>query len=578
MTFVNHELWQQFETLEADGLSIVKKMAICNQIAKASNDEDEKLHAELENRSLYFVLMMHHQLSHLEQFDKAAILSEIQRFTNADSKSDYYQARHQRTSNVFDKWRYAFCYWILQKEYDFLLQAIGHLFDAHSKKLEQQDYLESVFLLVKIFNLCRFYNILTTSTEIRARIIGRALDVINAVSRTPHARWMIEPSEILALIKNSIPSEQAGILISSLSYEANVFRINKNYHLFRSLIEASIGLCDFLSLTSNEATQLKRTMQLQIAESYVEEGDKRLEEDGAFAAVIFYQDAIIQYRKINEQSKIDELNIRIRSLNSQVLNEMDVIETRLELPKLQFKAETQNDLVQEILQHTSASLPSRRQVEQNVKQALKENPLSLTGRNVTFGGRNPISYDSDELSIIEANVSRELNWRIQIADQYLASAIAELESNNRITSEGYCQFISDSGLLDKSLFNLIAHGIEKHFDRDYVSSIHVLIPQIEATLRSLVIAKGGNTLKTIGDVIMDNELGGLLRNPETRAMLGEDLATYMEIKLVGHDGINLRNEVAHGLLQYEKFVHSESLAAIRIILLLNKLSVNSMKH
>jgi hypothetical protein len=76
------------------------------------------------------------------------------------------------------------------------------------------------------------------------------------------------------------------------------------------------------------------------------------------------------------------------------------------------------------------------------------------------------------------------------------------------------------------LLKLIAQGIERHFEGDYISSIHVLIPQVEVTLRYLLNKKGINTLKTKGDVKMDNELGGLLRDAAYGNALQEDFEIF----------------------------------------------------
>lgn len=133
--------------------------------------------------------------------------------------------------------------------------------------------------------------------------------------------------------------------------------------------------------------------------------------------------------------------------------------------------------------------------------------------------------------------------------------------------------ISDSGLLNESTLNLVRDGIKSHFSKDYVSSLHILVPQIEATLRTLLNAKGIKTIKTKRNVIMDNELGGILNDGKTKALLGENLATYLQVKYTDQRGQNLRNDISHGLLDYRKFTYDESLAAIRILLLLAMLYI-----
>lgn len=189
----------------------------------------------------------------------------------------------------------------------------------------------------------------------------------------------------------------------------------------------------------------------------------------------------------------------------------------------------------------------------------------------TIGTKYPISLDEDEDSIINSAIIREFDLHILLTDDRIAASVKTLENANKISSLDYIRFLSDFGLAE-SLSKLIAHGIERHFEKDYISSIHVLIPQVEAVLRYLLNRKGINTIKTKGDAIMDNELGGLLKDAATRNLLGEDLTTYLELRFTKQEGMNLRNNVSHGLLEHALFTYVESLSAIRVILLLTLLS------
>jgi len=72
---------------------------------------------------------------------------------------------------------------------------------------------------------------------------------------------------------------------------------------------------------------------------------------------------------------------------------------------------------------------------------------------------------------------------------------------------------------------------------------------------------------------MDNELGGLLNDTATRNLLGEDLTTYLKLRFTEQEGMNIRNDVCHGLLGHSAFIYVESLATIRAIMLLAVLLV-----
>jgi uncharacterized protein DUF4209 len=72
---------------------------------------------------------------------------------------------------------------------------------------------------------------------------------------------------------------------------------------------------------------------------------------------------------------------------------------------------------------------------------------------------------------------------------------------------------------------------------------------------------------------MDNELGGLLRDAAYGNALLEDLVKYLELRFTEQVGMNLRNNLSHGLLDDTAFTYEESLATIRAFLLLAELSL-----
>ena len=57
---------------------------------------------------------------------------------------------------------------------------------------------------------------------------------------------------------------------------------------------------------------------------------------------------------------------------------------------------------------------------------------------------------------------------------------------------------------------LIEHGIEKHFQQDYISSIHILMPRIEALLRLLLKSKNVIVTQEESHRSIDKLLEGIL--------------------------------------------------------------------
>jgi hypothetical protein len=571
------DLWDKFNSLEVESFHILDKMRICSEIIKATKDDIEKQNAEYEMKAVNIVFSIHHSLESLAAFDKDVVLSKIQEFVNqSDAGSfSYYSQRYNQSTNVFDKWRYAFCCWVIKKDFPSLKQATTCLLQCSEQRLQEKNYLESVFLLEKTYNIARLYNLANTAKSEFDKIIAQAVEVIIATKGTEHARWMIEPAQIIGTTRDSVKPEKASKLLTILHHEASLFHSKEDYHLQQSILEASIALSDFFAITLQERKQLKKTFRTMIGESYVDHAEWGLGHDNAMLAVTSYQHAVEQFQKAGRQDRIDILNEKIRDASEKVMAEMKPIEVKIELPTLQFASTDEYSLVKEIVEYTAHLLPSLSRIRQTTKENLEKYPLSLTVVNIKFNEKNPTSTSTDENSIVESHLMTDLNRQVQLTDHYLASAVQELEKDGKITAGGYTKFVSDAGLLEESTFELVARGIERHYAKDYISSISILIPQIEATLRTLLNSKGVGTLKTKRNIIMDNELGGLLNLPETKELLGENFVVYLKVKYTEQEGNNVRNEMSHGLLHVQKFTLEESLAAIRVILLLAKLSLKT---
>jgi hypothetical protein len=90
-------------------------------------------------------------------------------------------------------------------------------------------------------------------------------------------------------------------------------------------------------------------------------------------------------------------------------------------------------------------------------------------------------------------------------------------------------------------------------------ALHLLMPQLEHAVRTLLAQRGAFTSKVDDDGIQDErDLGWLLYQPEAKEVFGEDLLFDMQGLLVERSGSNLRNLMAHGLLDPDQCIQAQS--------------------
>lgn len=135
-------------------------------------------------------------------------------------------------------------------------------------------------------------------------------------------------------------------------------------------------------------------------------------------------------------------------------------------------------------------------------------------------------------------------------------------------------FVLASPIFEETKKDLIHAGLQAYLDQDYISAIHILVPQTEAAIRSLVELTGGATSKR-------NRQGGLqlrtfddlLRDEEVKECFGIDLSFYFRVLLTEQRGWNIRNDVCHAISPSGAFNCSVADRVVHVILCLAQVRV-----
>ncbi len=113
--------------------------------------------------------------------------------------------------------------------------------------------------------------------------------------------------------------------------------------------------------------------------------------------------------------------------------------------------------------------------------------------------------------------------------------------------------VNKSTIFPNDRKGIITKGLMAGFEYDFITALHLLIPQVENMVRyQLRLAN----VKTSGidkeGIETENGLSTLVKNPEFDLIFGKDLGFEIKALLCDPFGTNLRNNVAHGLLDMEQ--------------------------
>jgi hypothetical protein len=133
----------------------------------------------------------------------------------------------------------------------------------------------------------------------------------------------------------------------------------------------------------------------------------------------------------------------------------------------------------------------------------------------------------------------------------------------------------ESGFFKDTRIALVKNGVGAYLRKDYIAAVHVLVPQVEGAFRDLLDAMGTPTFAVVrgGDMrqrMLDDILDALSQVPGTDqnffAMVRHMLADIL--------GLNLRNEVAHGLAGVDMFTKANSELLILMLLHITHLRID----
>lgn len=147
--------------------------------------------------------------------------------------------------------------------------------------------------------------------------------------------------------------------------------------------------------------------------------------------------------------------------------------------------------------------------------------------------------------------------QMQCFDFYLRLAVAgeimpamrQLLKEYNFVMGFFQELCHTSPLVPDDRVQLTAKGLYLGFEYRFYESIHIISPQVEFMVRNLLKQAGVRT-STIDEAGIENEvgLGSLLDKPEAKSLLGNELHFNLVSLFTDPLGANIRNYVAHGLL------------------------------
>ncbi len=314
----------------------------------------------------------------------------------------------------------------------------------------------------------------------------------------------------------------------------------------------------------------RRSALVRAAETHVGEAEEELAKGSPsyITASSHLERAIEGLRRAGKtRERVEELHGRLLEYQVRTRDEMVAFSQDMDLSKFADQAKEQvkgKPLWEALLAMISGcTSPNKEHLREQVKETSKDGIWMLMERSVVdergrVVARMPsfLSDDPEEAeNAIRAEMLSQANqYRQTYAVAFVHPAWRQINLDHEVRLRDLLPVVLNNPFVPEGHENTYARGLLAGFKGDFLTATHLLIPQLENSIRHVLSRSGVivSKLDSFG-IQEEKDLGALLHEPKLQELLGEDLMFDLQGLLVERFGVNLRNRMAHGLMGDDEF-------------------------
>jgi len=358
-------------------------------------------------------------------------------------------------------------------------------------------------------------------------------------------------------------------IASALALMGQEFRNSGDIHRGRSSFKLAAGY--YAQLPDIAAVA---RMRVYVAESWISEAEGiSAMGPASIAALGCYEKAIQAFRSVPRaersvyqvEERIGELRSRLTSAGKQTLDEMHIVRSPAQdISKI---AEAARAAVRgkdpvNALKAFANLIPTQsvqaRKAE--AKEHFKNFPIqnlfesTLISRDGRVIAKRPAAdmfgEITDDNEALRARMVEEYkHWINLVVRAEIMPALWALIPEHRFREVDFVSLAAESPVVSTGRAQLVGKALFFGYELNFDIALHILIPQIEHLVREH-LKEAGATTSTLDREGIETVVGlsTLMGLPEAEMVFGEDLAFELRSLFCDAYGPNLRNELAHGLL------------------------------
>jgi len=209
-------------------------------------------------------------------------------------------------------------------------------------------------------------------------------------------------------------------------------------------------------------------------------------------------------------------------------------------------------------------LPKKQKIREQVESLNEKStfrklfPMQFFNRKGKTVGRSKYSVEGTQEyeEALAQQMNEQVAWNGSFEANLLASAIHQISIEHNIRLSDFDFIVKNNGFIPPGREKIFAAGFFAGMNHDFLTASHILIPQVENSFRYLLEQRGEITSSFDSTRIQkEKSLEETLKHSVIQDLFREDLLFVIRAVFSegGNGGLNLRNELAHGLLEFDDF-------------------------
>jgi hypothetical protein len=317
----------------------------------------------------------------------------------------------------------------------------------------------------------------------------------------------------------------------------------------------------------------ERAASMLAAETYIKEAEDAFHHHPVpyLAASSYLQKAVEAFRSIrgtngetlDAKARGKEAHKLMIQYQAQSIEELGVISTEVDISNEVDKARNfvkgkklQDALFCLALLGASPRVSKLRQLAQETELLSRFAPIVKINEIGKVVARQSSNTEEIETAFKLEMYITAIDYQRCHVQAFIEPARDRINLEHSVQISDFLPIVSNNPFIPSNREYLFAKGLYAGLTGDFITSTHILIPQIENSVRYLLAKQGVITSGLDRGIQKEHFLTSTLyptNYPEIATIFDEDTLFDLQGLLVEHSGSNLRNRMAHGLIDDREF-------------------------